>query len=383
MKIRRSSFLPLIACILLILPACGGGGSGESSGGTGTLSLALTDATTDQYKAVYVTINEIQVHTPSGGWETVGSPQTTYNLLDLVNGMLEQLGVADSLPAGQYTEMRLLLGNQPDAGLNILNVHHPSANYVIDSSDIDHELKVPSGYQSGIKIVRGFTIVANEKTELILDFDALKSIVIAGSSGQWLLKPTIKVLNVKNRGVVNGLVLDQDNKPLQGVLVSAQVSNPLAADPRDQVVVAASTVTDDNGEFRLLVEPDTYNVVAYKDTYSYAAECSVTVAAGETKQLPDFQLTFLVGENSPGSISGSVSITGGTTSDYATISFRAQGCAGEIEVASINLGAGGDYNQTLPVRTYDVVASSDGKETTVFSGVVVQSVTTTPLPINM
>jgi hypothetical protein len=383
MKIRRSTFWLLMAFILFMVPACGGGGSDEAAGGTGTLSLSLTDATTDQYQAVYVTIKEVQVHAPTGGWEIVGAPETTYNLLDLVNGMLEQLGVADNLPPGQYTQMRLLLGNQPDAEKNILNEHHPFPNYVIDSSDNYHELKVPSGYQSGIKIVRGFTIIANGVTELVLDFDALQSVVVAGSSGQWLLKPTIKVLDVKNRAVIEGVVLDQDDNPLEGVLVGAQVSNPSAADPRDEVVGAASSVTGDNGEFRLLVEPGTYNVVVYKDNYDYVVECTVTVAAGETKQLPDFQLTALVGENSPGFVSGDVVIAGGTQWDYVTISFRAPGCAGDIEVKSINVGAGGAYNQILPVGTYEVVASSDGKDTEVLSDVVVESGVTTDLLISM
>ena len=63
-----------------------------------------------------------------------------------------------------------------------------SPNYVILEDDSVHELKVPSGYQSGVKIVKGFTINENGTTEIILDFDAMSSVVEAGNSGQWLLK---------------------------------------------------------------------------------------------------------------------------------------------------------------------------------------------------
>ena len=44
--------------IMLFLTACGGGGSSSSDG---SLSLKLTDATTNDYQAVYVTIEEVRV----------------------------------------------------------------------------------------------------------------------------------------------------------------------------------------------------------------------------------------------------------------------------------------------------------------------------------
>ena len=77
---------------------------------------------------------------------------------------------------------------------------HPYANYVIIDKDpndaidpVSHELKVPSGDKTGVKIVGGYFISANQTTELILDFDACRSVVQAGNSGQWHLKPTIKL----------------------------------------------------------------------------------------------------------------------------------------------------------------------------------------------
>ena len=72
---------------VLTITACGGGGSGGSN--TGTLALSLQDAFTDDYQAVYVTINEVQVHLggdedDDGNWEVVACPYKTYNLLELV-----------------------------------------------------------------------------------------------------------------------------------------------------------------------------------------------------------------------------------------------------------------------------------------------------------
>ena len=110
---RFSFFLMAIASVLIA--ACGGSGGGSSGGGgTGTLALSLQDApATEDYKAVYVTIKEVMVH--KGGSEdsdasreTVASPNATYNLLELVNGVREELGLA-TLESGSYTQMRLIL----------------------------------------------------------------------------------------------------------------------------------------------------------------------------------------------------------------------------------------------------------------------------------
>jgi len=82
--------------------ATGGGGS-SSGGGTGDLSVSLSDATTNEYNAVYVTVKEVQAHMANDEWEVIATPNETYNLLELVNGVREELGSA-SLATGSYTD---------------------------------------------------------------------------------------------------------------------------------------------------------------------------------------------------------------------------------------------------------------------------------------
>jgi hypothetical protein len=363
--------LVLALSALLILPSCGGGGDGGggTQTGTGTLSLGLTDASTDDYNAVYVTIKEVQVHMRGGTWKVVGGPtqqNKTYNLLHLVNGVREELGIVE-LDEGDYTQMRLLIGDTPDDGINILSEQHPYANYVIDSNDAVHELKVPSGYQTGVKIVQGFSISANQTTELILDFNASQSVVIGGSSPNWLLKPTIKVLNSQECSIISGTVYDDSDQPLSGVLVSAQKSDPSASDLKDRVVIETSTVTDENGQYKLFIEPDTYNMVAYTTDYEPAVKCSVTLDSGEVLKDQDFTLTL---PQATGTVSGDVSISAGQSDQYATLSLRqsvdCDGNSTEIEVNSLNVINGGSYTLTLPVLpvgSYDLVASSYGETT--------------------
>lgn len=352
-------YLFLFCVIVVGFMAIVATGGGDGGGGSGTLSLGLTDASTDDYQAVYVTINEVQVHMPDGEWEVVGSPETTYNLLELVNGMIEELALTE-LGAGDYTQMRLILGegiDGADDGTNILGDPHPFANYIIDTAGDDFELKTPSAQQSGIKIVHGFTIVGGGVTELILDFDAQKSVVKTGG-GKYLLKPTIKVIDTAVSSTISGTVTDGTD-PIEGASVSAQVYDDFATDVKDEVLTQASTITDVNGDYKMILEAGTYNIVAYKDDYSSGCT-NVILEFGTDLTDEDFTLS----DADTGTVSGSVEIEGGGEEDSATLSFR-QECDGEqIEVKSLNVVHEGSYSEeTLPEGTYDLVASAEGKVT--------------------
>lgn len=357
--------------LILILIGCGGSGSNSTAGstlpieGTGTLSLSLTDATTNEYKAAYVTIKEVQAHMadgePENGWIVAATPDKTFNLLELVNGIKENLGITE-LEAGHYTQMRLIIGDTPDDGINILSKLHPYANYIIQSDNETKELKIPSGYNTGIKIVHGFDINEGEITELILDFDASKSIVKAGKSGKWLLKPTIKVIGTQENSIVSGIITDAGSlELLEGVLVTAQIYNPDAVDKKDEVVIEASTITDENGEYKLFLLPGTYNIVAYTDGYIPVYE-KVTTESNST-----FENDLSLNTALTGNLTGTVDITDGSAEQHVTISVRQSvmidGSEEEIEIKSINVVNGALYETLLPVEDYTVVASTFDKET--------------------
>lgn len=358
-------FVTLVAALGLVV-SCGGGSSGgSSSSGSGELSLGLTDAASDLYQAVYVTIDEVQVHTGGnenvpGNWTSVDMPASpmTVNLLELVNGVREDLGLAD-LRAGDYTQMRLIIGETPDDSINLLYDAHPYANYVIDNADASHELKVPSGTNTGIKVVKGFEISANRTTELILDFDANRSVVEAGSSGQRLLKPTIAVQDASEYAIIEGFVRSAaDDTAIAGAVVSVQVYDA-AADTADAVSIAAATLSDATGEYRIFVAPGTYSLVAYADGYD-ATVTPVTAVTGETQEI-DLSLA----DATTGSIGGEVTLSETADDQYVTLSFR-QASGGEmIEVKALNTAEGG-YSVDLPEGTFQIVASSYGYTSQVY-----------------
>jgi len=175
-----------------------GAGGGGGIGGTGSPSTAgtihfyLADAPACGFDNVYVTVQKVRIHTNGGagdadsGWSEVtkGLPKQ-FDLLTLTNGVFADLGQT-SLPAGKYTQVRLVLADNDAA--------NPLANAVVPSGGSATELQVPSGTQSGLKIDTDLDVAAGKTTNLVLDFDACKSVVKRGNSGQYNLKPVITAL---------------------------------------------------------------------------------------------------------------------------------------------------------------------------------------------
>jgi hypothetical protein len=264
----------------------------------------------------------------------------------------------------------LHLNNIPQDGeLNILGEPHLYANYVILEDDSVHELKVPSGFQSGVKVVKGFTISEDGKTDLILDFDAMSSVVEAGNSGQWLLKPTIKAGQLDKYTTINGRVTNDAEVGIANAYVSAQIFDPDAIEQKDKVVIQAGTITDGEGYYSLFVKPNTYNLVVYIDGKEFAF-VKIETVTGETLENSDITDFQLVDSTAMGTIEGEVMINGSVENEqYATISYRQDveclECADDemVEIKSLNVSNLAEYETQLPTGSYSRVASTDDYDT--------------------
>lgn len=161
-----------------------------------TVHLMLTDAPA-VYDAVYVDIQEVQMHSETEGWINV--PLTNagvYNLLELSNGMDTLLGTCE-FPEGLLTQIRLVLGTD---------------NYVIVDS-VEYPLTVPSGSTSGLKLNVHEELAGGTAYTFWLDFDAAQSIHVTGS-GKYMLKPVIRLYAEATSGSVEGYVFPQEAEPL-------------------------------------------------------------------------------------------------------------------------------------------------------------------------
>ncbi|MEY5099909.1 MAG: hypothetical protein RJA36_2628 [Pseudomonadota bacterium] len=256
-----------------ILVACGGGGGAAPS--QGTLKLAMTDAPACGYDHVYVTATRIRVHQSAtagandAGWSELAITPQRIDLLALNNGVLQELGTLP-LPAGHYQQIRLLLADNP-ANPTPAN---PLANALVPSGTGNEiALTTPSGQPSGFKLKANFDVTGGQVTDMVLDFDACKSIVKAGNSGNYNLKPVVSViqrLTTQIVGYVNPALAP-------GVVVST----------RDPNNVLRATVPDAvTGRFVLAYLPEntSYTVVVAGQNLTTAAVTGVpvSVAAGTT-----------------------------------------------------------------------------------------------------
>ena len=292
MKFHFNLKLALGGVMLAGLAACGGGGS--SSGATadsGTLRLALTDAPSCGYDAVNVTIQKVRVNQSStagdtdGGWsEVVLNPARRVDLLTLTNGVLDELGQTP-LPTGKYTQLRLVLADNDGT--------HPMANSVVPTGGTETPLKTPSGQQSGVKANINIDIAANKMADFVLDFDACKSVVVAGNSGQYLLKPVVSVIPRYVSGVT-------------GFVDSTLVNGSTSVSLQQGGVVIKATTPGVNGQFLLQpVAPGSYTLVLTAPGRTTAMVTNVAVAA-ETVTPVNASGTAL---NPPTSASGTVNGT--------------------------------------------------------------------------
>ena len=327
----------LIGAVLLgaaVLVACGAGvGDAAPVDTRGTLAVSLTDAPACGFDAVNVTVTKVRVHrsdsaldTESGWIDITLNPVRKINLLNLSNGVLEALGQT-SLVAGRYTQMRLVL----DAKANTV---------VLVDGRTELPLETPSAVQSGIKLVGAFEVKAGQKTEVVLDFDACRSVVTRGE-GSYALKPVVKVVPVAANGIQGFVSTALLNR---GVQVSAQQNGS---------IVSATTPNPATGEFFLSrLAPGNYDVVITADNSAASVVAAVPVASTtSTTVLSTLMVPILLAPGNTGSIGGAVTMTQ-AGSEPAFVAARQTFAAGPtvtIKYAGADLESGAYTIVKLPV----------------------------------
>lgn len=166
--------------------------SGLGNAEKALVSFNLTDAPNKDLKSVVVDIDHMEVVVAGAGKAgrlILAQGLGPVDLLQLQNGVTLPLQDVEA-PAGiRIQQIRLVL--------------KPSGHYAVKGDDSICELKTPSAQKTGVKIIltNKVQFEAGHHYNIVVDFDALKSVVVQGNGG-CLLKPVLKLKSAYKTPIV-------------------------------------------------------------------------------------------------------------------------------------------------------------------------------------
>jgi hypothetical protein len=227
MKNIRFIYVVILTCFLAgSLAGCGSSGSGGGPS-TGILNLSITDAPVDDASSVIVEFTGVIIQPASGdrlefdfmecsetGTSCVvdadcagetnvcNDSHRQIDLLALNGGGSETILDGVTVPAGHYSWIRLKV----NAECNIED------SYIEIPDDIDspYSLWIPSGSETGLKLVQGFDVPAGGTASFTIDFNLRKSVNNpegqGNCSGNYKLKPALRLVDNTDVGSISGTV---------------------------------------------------------------------------------------------------------------------------------------------------------------------------------
>lgn len=187
----------------LSLLGCGGPASEDASGRggvpNGALTLSITDAAVDNAAEVWVQFSSIELKPDEGSSMTYTfDTPLSVNLLSLQGSLSEDLFNSIVIPSGTYNWIRLAVNTSDDLD-----------SYIKLDDGTVHELTIPSGNESGLKIKGGFIVGAGSETAMTIDFDLRKSVIKVKekeSVSTYHLKPVLRLVYNDNAGTIIGSI---------------------------------------------------------------------------------------------------------------------------------------------------------------------------------
>ena len=237
------------------------------------MNLGITDGPVASASAVAISFTGVQLQ-PSGGGKPVtfnfSAPQTI-NLLQEQNGNEASLLNGVSVPAGNYDWIRLLLNVSSNGTV---------ANSYIEINGAQYPLVIPSGAQTGLKLVQGFTMTANQVANFTIDFMLQQSITAppgltsGGGAQDYILKPALRLINNVQAGTISGTVALATLQSDSACLAGYSGSGPL---PNAQVYIFSGTATP-SSTLTPVVEPQ----ITLSSTGSYSYDQPILLAGSYT-----------------------------------------------------------------------------------------------------
>lgn len=190
---KSLSAFAVATAVAIGVVACSDAPSSPSSLGGGNFNLQLKDSPFTDAKAVFVTFSSVRVHRTDSEWTSLTfANSATSRTCDLkkLETATDVLGAA-SLPAGHYTQVRLVVQS---GTLYFDNASSGAAcaPTLTAPAGASAALDIPSGE---VKLNRGFELKEGATMNMLLDFDGDKSIHQTGN-GRYMMSPVIAVVSV-------------------------------------------------------------------------------------------------------------------------------------------------------------------------------------------
>ncbi len=214
-KLKMKKFAGLLLALVAVTMFFSCSDDDSTSDQNAKVKISMTDAPGD-YEKVFVDVIDVKIKANAAadeeGWVSLAGVQAgRYDLLSLTGGITQLLANAEVAP-GMLGQIRLLLG--------------PDNTIVLTGTTDEITLSTPSAQQSGLKLLVNQELEAGMEYEYLLDFDVDKSIVKAGESGQYILKPVIRLAAVEGSATISGEVQPSN---FQSLVTATNASHSISA----------------------------------------------------------------------------------------------------------------------------------------------------------
>lgn len=260
----RATWIALAAACAATLAACIAseiGPLGPGDRNPGKTAVFLTDAPFpfDFIRRVDIHVVEIalspQADTSAGapGWLPVATPDRSFNLLDLQNGVTARLGQAE-IPPGQYRAVRVTFdparSTMTDRDGRVISAAAGSGGPVIDwQAKADRPLL--------FGLVEEPLAVDDKGAEIVIDFDVGRSFLYDG--GDFTFVPFLRAIARSRSGAITGTLREVGGDPIP----SAAVEIHYAFDSSAAIgpLLATSRTSATGGFTAAFLRPGSYQIV--------------------------------------------------------------------------------------------------------------------------
>ncbi len=275
----KKNVLMIAICLIAILGFLSCSDDNDKLDNTSRVQLKLVDSPGD-YEEVNVEIIDVLYNSTEdeGRWTSItpdGFTPIIVDLTELIGG--NDLLLSDVIiPSGMLQQIRLVLGD--------------NNTIVIEGEAGPIDLDTPSAQQSGLKLKLNTELEPGYSYTFILDWDVQKSIVKAGNSGKYNLKPVIKVNADVNSGSIKGKVV---GKPIEsdGTNGTVPLKDALVSVYNLDNVYVTGTSTDVNGNFMILgLDAGDYKIEIEHNNYINFESETINITVGEITDVGTIEL---------------------------------------------------------------------------------------------